>query len=167
MGGAKKTLLTPAGLAVACAILLGVDVPTSLAQATDREVEAKSKIDLSPLPGVDASLFLVRKLETLLEQLPTTFDDGKAAAKRLAVIRTDLISTRTSVRTLGLDKSLDRMYEVALSGVDDLASLLIDLGAIDENYYKQQSDHSSRTVVEGASGGWQVGSAVAGLGSSR
>lgn len=161
MGWRMEGVATGPALAVACAVLIGLGAGAASARADD---PPRGAVDLTPLPEADESLFLIRKLETLLEQLPRDFADGKAAARRIAAVRADLIAGRTSIRARDANKSLDRMYEASLATVDDLVTLLIELGAIDETYYKQQTDYTGTNTVASAAAGYSVGQALVNAG---
>lgn len=123
-------------------------------------------LDLTPSPEVDETLFLVRKLETLTERLPTQFADENAVTAQLVAIRKDLVATQTYCRGKGLDTELIRMYDTTLEITSAYATLLNDLGTIHKSFDQQHQQKETALTSEAYKHGSDVGGALASAGAN-
>ena len=117
-------------------------------------------LDITPSPEVDETLFLVRKLETLAERLPSQMADKDEITAQLLALRKDLAATRKYIGAKNLDPDLGRMYETTLAITDEYGTLLANLGAIDKSFGEKKQADLGNNVVGSIKDGIDVGSAL-------
>jgi len=120
--------------------------------------------DVVPDNRVDEQLFLLRELEVLHTGLPADFDDRDRLAEDLLGTRHALDRLAAYARAKQMNKRLIAMYDDTLKLVDQYSGLLIDLGALDQNYSRRLAQLSVDQSIDGWSKGLETGSALAFVG---
>jgi hypothetical protein len=137
------------------ALLLVLAVPLAV-----RGQGANAPIDLTPLPGIDEELFLVRALETTYDRWPRDVTDRQVL--RDWVVRGRELATRlrATIRARELDPGVARMYDDCLGLIDAYEAYLVNLGAIDRDSLRQADGDAQKAASTALGLGYRAGVAT-------
>jgi hypothetical protein len=163
---ALRTFVLALFLCALCAHVSAQKFPPTIfgSQAKTPQIATDKILKLTPKAEVDEQLFLIRKLEFLYLQWPTDLKDQKTVAKRLAALRYELVGVEAFATTKNYDKKVIALYSDTIELVDLYSDLLIKMGAIDENFYRELNKKALEGGIDNFREGFLGGGAAALLG---